>query len=65
MEEKKKGLLKTYCNTVDLGGDTYVNRTIVNALLDDGYEVIIKPVFDKHHQLVSEIIDIYKITEKA
>lgn len=62
---EKKGLLKKYCNTVDLGNDIHVNKTIINALLGDGYEVIAKPTFDKHHQLVSEVIDIYYVTESA
>lgn len=62
----QKGLLKRYCDTVDLGSDTYgINKTIIDALLNDGYEVIVRPVFEEHHQLIGEVIDIYKISESA
>ena len=62
----QKGLLKKYCDTVDLGSDIYgVNKTIIDALLNDGYEVIVRPVFDERHQLIGEVINIYKISESA
>ena len=61
--EIKKGSMKKYCGRIELCKDYEANRTIVDALIEKGYEVISNPTFNEQNVLISEIIDIYRVSE--
>ena len=61
--EIKKGSMKKYCGSIELPKDYEVNRTIVDALIEKGYEVISNPTFNEQNMLISETIDIYRVSE--
>lgn len=62
MENKNK--VKIYCGTIELGGNPDVNRVIINALIEDRYEVVVKPVFNEHRCMINEIIDVYEVNDR-
>jgi len=60
--ENNKGSMKRYCGRVELGRDYDVNRVIVDALIEKGYEVVSDPIFNEQNFIISETIDIYRIS---
>lgn len=61
--ETKKGSMKRYCGKIELGRDYEMNKVIVDALIEKGYEVISDPIFNEQNFMISETIDIYRISE--
>lgn len=57
-----KGAMKRYCGRIELGRDFDVKKVIVDALIEKGYEVVSDPIFSEHNYIISETIDIYKIS---
>lgn len=62
--EENKNKVYVYCGTIELGGNQDVNRVIINALIEDRYEVTVKPVFNEYHHMINEIIDIYEVNDR-
>lgn len=59
----KKGAIKRYCGRLELGRDYEVNKVIIDALAEKGYEVVSNPTFNEQNYIISETIDIYRISE--
>ena len=55
--------MKRYCGRMELGRDYDVNRIVSDALIEKGYEVVSSPTFDEQNLIISETIDIYRISE--
>ena len=62
--ETKKGAMKRYCGRLELGRDYEVNRIIIDALIEKGYEVISDPIYNEHNFIISDTIDIYRISDR-
>lgn len=61
--ETKKGSMKKYCGRIELGRDYEVSRTIVDALIEKCYEIISNPILNEQNLIISETIDIYRVSE--
>lgn len=60
--ETKRGLVKTRCGRLT-GRDFNVNRIIVDALVEKGYEIVSNPKLNDYGDVIEDIIDIYRVSD--
>ena len=60
--ENKKGSVKTRCGRL-VGRDFHVNKIVVDALIEKGYEIISNPKSNEYGNVIEDTIDIYRVSE--